>query len=679
MPLQTPRRFRSHHGNRRFFRLDLCCAACLPAFLLCGHCGRLQAQFQEPASDELKMTSDPKAPGAAAVYLYREEEEDDFRHSYSYYARIKVLTEKGKELATVRIPYLRGFDSVTDIQGRTIHSDGTIVPLTAKPADLMDVKVKDFQMDSIVFTLPDVEVGSVLEYRLRVNVPQNRVSKPEWKIQQPFFTHKVHYSFHPYLDPGRYISDRTGTPLRLLLYSSRLNSGDQVNYDRSQDLYTLDLTDVPATPEEDWMPPLNTLEWRVEFYYTNANSRAAFWQDAGKRWEKSVQEFIHPTGAVKQAAAEIVSPQDTDDQKALKIYTAVMKLDNTDFGRKKSEAERKKEKIRAIRRAEDVWKDRSGSGDDITLLYVALARAAGLKAWPVQVVNRDRAIFDNNYLSLDQLDDYLADVNVNGKDIYLDPGQKMCPFGLLHWKHTLAGGLRLSDEGAVPDTTPGEPYTVSVVNRFADLTLDEHGNVKGSLRIGMTGQDALHWRQLTLRDDPDEVKKDFNDSLKGSIPDGVEADFDHFLALDDYTVNLVGIVKVSGSLGTATGKRFFLPGLFFESRAKHPFAAEEKRTAPVDVHYARMEQDRVTYHLPPGFTMESAPQATKSNWPERAILSIASNASGDSVTVNRTLAYNFTLLGSTDYAALHDFYLKVAVADQQQVVLARATAAAKGN
>ena len=29
----------------------------------------LKAQFQAPNPDELKMTSDPKAPGAAAVYL----------------------------------------------------------------------------------------------------------------------------------------------------------------------------------------------------------------------------------------------------------------------------------------------------------------------------------------------------------------------------------------------------------------------------------------------------------------------------------------------------------------------------------------------------------------------------------------------------------------------------------
>jgi hypothetical protein len=35
------------------------------------------AQFQAPTDAELKMTDDPKAPGADAVYLYREETQDD--------------------------------------------------------------------------------------------------------------------------------------------------------------------------------------------------------------------------------------------------------------------------------------------------------------------------------------------------------------------------------------------------------------------------------------------------------------------------------------------------------------------------------------------------------------------------------------------------------------------------
>jgi len=197
--------------------------------------------------------------------------------------------------------------------------------------------------------------------------------------------------------------------------------------------------------------------------------------------------------------------------------------------------------------------------------------------------------------------------------------------------------------------------------------------VKGTLRYVLTGQDALHWRQLTLENDDEEVKKRFNESLRESMPDGVLADFDHFLALDDYNANLMAVVKVSGSLGTATGKRFFLPGLFFQSHAKHPFVAEEKRSIPVDVQYARMEKDDVTYHLPEGFTVESGPQSTDVPWPNHATLKIASNPVTNGIQVTRTFAYNYTLLDPKEYDGLHDFYQKIATADQQPLVLTRSS------
>ena len=578
----------------------LCCVAVATPVLS-------QAQFQAPTSEELQMTADPKAPGADAVYLYREDVTDDTIQAHSYYERIKVLTEKGKELATIRIPYEHGVDTVKDIQGRTIHADGTIIPLAAKPTDLMDFKSKTFQVNTVVFTLPSVEVGSILEYRLVVRSPDNRVSQPDWEIQQPYFVHKAHYSFHPHLRPGEFVVDRNGDALTRLMTSTRLGSSDKLDYNSLRDVYSIDLTDIPVIPHDAWMPPMNGLKWRVEFYYTNAATGGEFWMNAGKHWAKRAEEFSNPSGGLKSAVAGIVSPSDTDEQKARKIYAAVQKLDNTAFSRKKSQVERKNEKLKDIHNAEDVWKQQSGTDDEIALLFVAMARAAGLKVYPVQVVDRNRAVFDDHYLSVAQLDDYLAVLVLGGKDVYLDPGQKMCPFGILNWKHTVTAGFRLTDNGVVLATTPAMTYKSSALIRIADLDIASDGAVTGTVRFVMSGADALHWRQLALENDQDEMKKRFNESIQDNLPDGVQADFDHFLGLDDYNSNLMALVKVTGNIGTATGKHFFLPGLFFQARAKHPFAAQDKRLTPVDVHYAKTEQDEVTYHLPAGFTLEVLP------------------------------------------------------------------------
>jgi transglutaminase-like putative cysteine protease len=638
----------------------------------------LRAQFQPPTPEELSMTADPKAPGASAVYLYREETTDDALHYHSIFERIKILSEKGKEQATIRVPYERGSFKVTDIKGRTIHADGTIIPLTTKPTDLMDFKSNSLQINQMVFTLPSVEVGSILEYRLEIRYDDNWVSSPTWEIQQPFYVHKAHYFFNPKGPDGRTISDSRGTPLNRIMWTGTGLRADQIVQD-SRNRFFVDLTNIPPIPDDDWMPPLNTLKWRVEFYYTYAHSGTEFWDSEGKHWAKDAEHFTNPTGALKSAVSQIVAPADTDEQKARKIYAAVMKLENTHFARKKSQAERKAEKLKAIKDAEDVWKQQSGSEDEIALLYVALARAAGLKVWPMQVVDRSRAIFDGTYLSPNQLDDYIAIVQLNGKEVYLDPGQKMCPFGSLHWSHAIASGFRLSDKGAVLATTPASTYNDAIVQRVADLDVDEQGAVKGAARFVMTGPDALRWRQLALENDQDEVKKQFNESIQDDFPDGIQADFDHFLSLDDPETNLVAIVKVSGNLGTQTGKRFFLPGFFFNSRAKHPFVEQSTRETPVDVRYPKRESDDVSYHLPSGFTVDSAPKSDSTSWPDHAILKSGSETKGSTVRVLRIMVYNFTLVPPKDYQGLHDFYQKVAAADQQQLVLTRSTTAANGN
>jgi hypothetical protein len=639
-------------------------------FLLPAHHCALGQAFQQPTADELSMTSDPKAPGADAVYFYREETSDDALHYHSLYARIKVLTEKGKELATVKIPYERGTFKVDGIKGRTIHSDGTIIPLNAKPSDLMEFKIGENQINQMVFTLPSVEVGSILEYKLDIRYEDNRVVSPMWDIQQPYFVHKAHYRFVPDPAGGHYITNSRGEALSRMMYTKVIGNGADIVRDQAG-RYTLDLSDIPAIPNEDWAPPLDSINWHVYFYYTYAASGSEFWQKEGGHWQKEVERFAKVSNSLRDAANGLVSAGDSEEQKASKLYDAVMKIENTDFTRHKTLAERKAEKMKEAKTAEDIWNQKSGSSDDIALLYYALVRAVGLRAWPMQVVNRNRAIFDSSYLNIGQLDDFIVIVNINGKDVYLDPGERYCTFGQLHWKHNASGGLRFNADGkgTALAGTPANMYTSATTERIADITVDDSGAIKGSARFIMAGPEALHWRQLTLTNDTDEIKKQFNEELRGKLPDGVHTEFDHFLGLEEYNSKLIAIFNLSGNLGTMTGKRLFLPGLFFESQSRHPFVEQKSRFAPIDVHYAKLTQDTVTYHMPVGYAVESTPQSADTNWPQHAILRIKSSVSGSDVTIMRAFMYNYTYLASKDYNDLHDYYLKVAAADQQQVVL----------
>ena len=45
------------------------------------------------------MTSEPAAPGAPAIYLYRQVDRDDEGDREYNYVRVKILTEEGRKYA----------------------------------------------------------------------------------------------------------------------------------------------------------------------------------------------------------------------------------------------------------------------------------------------------------------------------------------------------------------------------------------------------------------------------------------------------------------------------------------------------------------------------------------------------------------------------------------------------
>lgn len=226
-----------------------------------------------------------------------------------------------------------------------------------------------------------------------------------------------------------------------------------------------------------------------------------------------------------------------------------MGMENTDFTRQRSTEEDKSEGLRSVKTASDILQRKRGSGDEMAMLFVSMARAAGMEAYLMGVTNRDREMFNANLLSMDQLDDDIAIVNVNGREQFFDPGQRFCTYGQMHWKHTMAGGVRQTDGGTGFAITPAIPYTDSNTVRVASLTMDQHGNVSGTVKIGYTGVPALNWRQEAIETDQAEVEKQMEDRLREMLPGGLTVKLEHTFYLDDPSKQLVATFHVEGPSG----------------------------------------------------------------------------------------------------------------------------------
>jgi hypothetical protein len=439
--------------------------------------------------------------------------------------------------------------------------------------------------------------------------------------------------------------------------------------------FTLDIQDVPAFVPEANAPPENAMLYRVSFYWSAYNSPDVFWQNESERWSKQLNEFAAPSGDIRAAASQITAGATTPDAKARKLYDAVQSLDNTDFTRAKTEEERRQLHLRKeVKKAQDVWSEKSGSGNDIAALYLALARAAGLNADGLQVADRNRRIFDKSFLSLHQLDSLLVVLHIDGKDIYLDPGEKLCPFGQLHWTHIMAGGIQQNLKA--PVYTPPNATKEAITAHIADLIVDAQGGITGTVKIQMNGPAALHWRQLNLTSDPEEVRKQLNESLRNLLPQGITEEVDKIQGLETAEGFVSVSAKVTGQMGSSTGKRLLLPGFFFSTGAHPQFVAEEKREAAVDLHFAEQVIDDAVYHLPVGITVESAPTPAQLTWPEHATLVVKTAPGAGSIEIKHIFARGFVLLEAKEYPALRDYYQKIAASDQQQLVLVKAQGAA---
>ena len=75
-----------------------------------------------------------------------------------------------------------------------------------------------------------------------------------------------------------------------------------------------------------------------------------------------------------------------------------------------------------MKTAADIWEQKRGTPNEITRLFIAMTRAAGLKVSAMIVTERDKRMLNANYLHWDQLTDEIAIVQLGGKDVYFDPG-----------------------------------------------------------------------------------------------------------------------------------------------------------------------------------------------------------------------------------------------------------------
>ncbi len=675
----------SARGIRRMTGVALL-GLCLPGVAMAD-------QWMKPTAEELAMTSLPKYPGASALYLFREEITRDDLHVVQHYERIKILSEKGKDYANVELGFVASIGNfggddktVGDISGRTIHADGTIIPFTGKPYLKMMEKGKSYKYQARVFTLPDVQVGSIIEYRYATRYNDMFFESPDWYLQGPLFVRSAHFVWYP---TSHEMQNEDGQSINSISWFPVLPEGVSIAQKEtpgggtnggSMRTYEVSLKDVPPAPDEEYMPPIQSFTYRVLFSFTPYRTHAEFWKGEGKRWSKKANSFIGPDGALTAETQPVIAGATTPDEKLRKIYAAVMELENTDYTRDRNRDEEKAAGLKEVHTAVDVLRRKRGDSRQLTYLFVGMARAAGLKAYAMLVPDRANRIFVPNWMDMyHQLSNTVAIVNLDGKDQFFAPGEQYTPYGHLQWEYTLGQGVRQTDSGTDFANTPGESYKSNRTSRIANLTMASDGLVKGPIDLKLEGSPALYWRQQALRGDEESLRKAVRESLEEALPKTLEIKIVSIENLKDYEKPLMIHFEANGVIGTTTGKRMVVPVDLFAVGEGASFP-QEKRELPVYFHYPQTVQDALRINLPASMTVEAAPANGRYTLNSLAAYDLTSVTSPSSITVRRNYLFGEVMLMPTDYPALRTFYSQFEAKDQESIVLkASAPATVTGN
>ena len=639
--------------------------------------------------EELALKDLAEQPGAPAAILDRQEVADDTNNFQSTYERIKIFNEEGRKYANVELPYDRSDFAMTDISGRTVHADGQVIPFEGKPFDKVVLRGKGIKIHVKAFTLPDVQPGSIIEFRYSLRYGDRTLLAPEWIIQNQLFQKKAGFKFIPFqgggsvyvqLAHGQIANQVSWTTFLPEQYKPQEHTLPRQGYSHNQIGYWVDLNinNIPAFMNEPFMPPPEVLEWRVQFYYVVSSKTAEYWKDQGKFWNKDVESYLGKKKGVSEAVATTLAAIDTPEQKVRKIYDFVSSLENTSYIPSRAAQEKKVLGIKEDQGVEDILRQKSGDHDDLNRLFVAMVRAAGVPAWMMVVPNREYKIFVPELLSMQQFSSEVAIVKLDGKEVFLDPGTKFCPYGLTDWRYSAIKGIRQAEgKGTEIVETPASNYNQAMITRFTRLKIGADGQAEGALGVAYYGLEAMERRREGGKTDAEGRKKLLEDEVKSWLPSNSEVSLTASPAWDTTSESMTVQFQIKTPMVIGAGKRLLLPLHPFEFNSRARFSASQ-RTNPIYFYYPSREIDEMHITLPPGLEVENLPTDDGQKLAYAIYKSEQKPEGPNGIFAKRDLIMGGLAFPQTMYGEVKGFYDRVKASDDQQAIL-KAAAHAEGN
>ncbi len=614
--------------------------------------------------EELKMELYSKDSTANAVVLYEHanvylDPNYDYNTRTDYYYRIKIFNKAAFDLANITVNLYKE-KRITDIKAITYNLVGNRMQKNYLPeADIFETKEGE---DWVVkkFTLPNIQEGSVIEYKYSIISPYSGIEDWEFqsdipKIKSEFDAAIIgNYKYNVRLIGFLSLDKDKPSVKKNCVYIDGLGEGACA-------IYSYGMNNIPAFKEEDFMLSkknfLSKLSFDLESFTSPKGSikkYATTWEQADRTLKS--QFFNNQTSKknyFKRRIPEDILNTKNNLERAQKIYTFIQNHYTWNQRFWNNEDAKVKE----------AFDDKTGDVAEINLSLYNSLNAADLKTNLVVLSTRNHGIPTKLYPVIYDYNYVIVKATINGKDYYLDATEKFLPFGQVPVR-TLNGEARVIDFDDKSNwvTLKSKESTTKTIT--AKLILNEDGEFNGSIISRKTGYHASNQREkLAITS-----KENYLEEFESENPD---------LEVEDYKIKnekelnnpLQEMFKVKIFMNENLGKKARINPFFFERLKTNPFKLKE-RFYPVDFAYPRKSNYALSLQIPKNYKIMQLPKDVAIALPNNGgSFILKTKQKNNFVTIYARLNISKKIYSSEEYYALKEFFKQIIIAENSSIIL----------
>ncbi|QXP61216.1 DUF3857 domain-containing protein [Olleya sp. HaHaR_3_96] len=650
-------------------------------------------KFGKVSKEELKQAVHPIEKEANAAVLYKEQEiffefihDQGFVQKNVIFERIKIYNKEGLERASKVIRLYNESNlteqTVTSLKAYTYNlENGKIVKEKLKSNGVFDEETNQYWKTK-KFTMPNVNIGSVIEYRYiiestflqvdKINFQEEiPVNKLKFEFRAPeYFNYTKHLNLKAKFLPKVYES--TSSREILMSYVKKPEPGSHREaHSKSrkvvskqnviENIMRVEEKNIPALKDEPFVDNLTNYRSGLKLEYAyykgidgNIESYATNWDRVTTTIYQS-EDFggqLNKNNYFEDDINKLVSSAKTNSEKINLIFNHVKsKVKVNGYVGYMSE--------KGVKQA---YKEGSGNVADINLMLVEMLRHSGVNANPVLISTKDNGVpffptrsgFNYVICAVEGPDSILL---LDASTLFTKPN--IIPQHVINWQ-----GRLIREDGS--STWIGlNPSMLSKDIVSASVKINQDLSMEGKLRKVLTAYQALNYRNskagLTNESLVQNIEKDHAGLIVSNLEVKNIKDI-YKPIMQSYDFTLDGAVEdIGGNL--------YISPLLFLTNVENPFT-QNTRNYPIDFIYPRSDKYIINMDIPEGYQLESLPESEAIKFNSDALaFSYLTKQIGDKIQIVVNLNINNTYILPSDYTNFKEFYKIMTNKNSEKIVL----------